>query len=87
MTNYAARLHRAVRLKQTPALVGLDPRFDELPAPIVRSARKREARDRQSLMAAAYEEFCFRVIDVVAASCRPSNRSRLFLRSAARKAC
>ncbi len=87
MTSYANRLHQAVRAKQTAALVGLDPRFRDLPAPIVRSAQKREIRDPRALAAAAYEEFCFRLIDVVAPSCRPSSRSRLFLRSAGRKAC
>jgi orotidine-5'-phosphate decarboxylase len=66
MASYASRLHRAVQCKKTAALVGLDPRFDQLPAPIIRSAEKREIRDRRSLMAAAYEEFCFRLIDVVA---------------------
>jgi len=66
MASYATRLHDAVRSKKTAALVGLDPRFDELPSPIVRSAQKREIRDRRALAAAAYEEFCFRLIDVVA---------------------
>ena len=66
MTSYANRLHQAVRAKKTAALVGLDPRFRDLPAPIVRSAQKREIRDPRALAAAAYEEFCFRLIDVVA---------------------
>ncbi len=66
MTSYANRLHQAVRAKKTAALVGLDPRFRDLPAPIVRSAQKREIRDPRALAAAAYEEFCFRLIDIVA---------------------
>lgn len=66
MASYAIRLHQAVRSKGTAALVGLDPRFAELPSPVIRSAEKREIRDRRALMAAAYEEFCFRLIDVVA---------------------
>ncbi len=66
MASYATRLHHAVRSKKTAALIGLDPRFDQLPSPIIRSAEKREIRDRRALMAAAYEEFCFRLIDVVA---------------------
>jgi orotidine-5'-phosphate decarboxylase len=65
MTTYAARLEQAVRSKKTPAMVGLDPRFCELPAPIRRSAEKRDVRDRRALVAAAYEEFCFRIIDVI----------------------
>jgi len=66
MASYATRLHQAVRSKATAACVGLDPRFNDLPAPIRRSAEKREIRNRHSLMAAAYEEFCFRIIEVVA---------------------
>jgi orotidine-5'-phosphate decarboxylase len=66
MANYATRLHQAVRLKRTAACVGLDPRFGDLPSPVVRVVEKREIRDRRAFMAAAYEEFCFRIIDVVA---------------------
>jgi orotidine-5'-phosphate decarboxylase len=66
MIDYPTRLHQAVRAKKTAACVGLDPRFHDLPAPIVRAAEKRGGRDRSALMAAAYEEFCFRIIDVVA---------------------
>jgi orotidine-5'-phosphate decarboxylase len=66
MANYATRLHQAVRSKKTVACIGLDPRFDGLPAPILRAAEKREFRDRRALIAAAYEDFCFRIIDVVA---------------------
>jgi orotidine-5'-phosphate decarboxylase len=66
MASYATRLHQAVRSKKTAACVGLDPRFDGLPAPILRAAEKREFRDRRALIAAAYEEFCFRIIDVIA---------------------
>lgn len=66
MANYPTRLHQAVRSKRTPVCVGLDPRFSDLPAPILRAAERREIRDRRAVMAAAYEEFCFRIIDVVA---------------------
>ena len=65
MPNYADRLHAAVRRKQTPALVGLDPRYESLPVPIRKAAdaRKLNGIDTQ---AAAFEEFCRRIIDVVA---------------------
>jgi orotidine-5'-phosphate decarboxylase len=66
MASYATRLHHAVRSKATAACVGLDPRFNELPAPIIRSAEKRKIRHRHALMAAAFEEFCFRIIEIVA---------------------
>lgn len=66
MIHYAERLHAAVRNKGTPALVGLDPRFDLLPEDVVGSAQERCNGDENSLSAAAFEEFCFRLIDVVA---------------------
>lgn len=66
MAQYIERLNQAIRSKQTPALVGLDPRFDHLPQPVIRTAEDRRPADRWSLMATAYEEFCCRVIDVVA---------------------
>jgi len=66
MTSYAQRLHEQVQAKRTPALVGLDPRLDQLPKSIVESARQRET-DQVAIAAAAFEEFCVRIIDVVAA--------------------
>ena len=64
MAHYITRLHACVRKKGTPALVGLDPRFDRLPQPIIESARNRES-EQPRIAAAAFEEFCFRLIDVV----------------------
>ena len=64
--HYATRLHAAVRQKSTPALVGLDPRFDLLPPSVVQAAGARGSADERALAAAAFEEFCFRLIDVVA---------------------
>lgn len=66
MTNYATRLHAAIRRKGTPALVGLDPRFDQLPKSTILAAGMRRPRDEAATVASAFEEFCFRVIDVVA---------------------
>ena len=67
MTHYAKRLHDAIRQKGTPALVGLDPRFDQLPQEIQESAARRQASgDRAAGIAAAFDEFCSRLIDVVA---------------------
>ena len=57
--NFADRLIAAVRHKQTPVLVGLDPRAESLPAGML------AAKDPQSI-AQAYETFCRGVIDVVA---------------------
>lgn len=66
MPNYATRLHAAVRSKGTPALVGIDPRFDRLPKPCIAAAEKRNPPNRRALTAAAFEVFCFELIDVVA---------------------
>jgi orotidine-5'-phosphate decarboxylase len=64
-TPFANRLHAAVRQKQTAALVGLDPRLDWLPDDVLASAR-RQVDDPSAVAAAAFEEFCVRIIDVVA---------------------
>src|SRR5580704_1701581 len=66
MSGFAQRLHQAVSSKQTAACVGLDPRFAELPQSVVRAAEARCRGTRREIVAAAYEEFCFRIIDVVA---------------------
>ncbi len=65
MTQFAVRLHQAIRSKQTPALVGLDPRWELLPVEIRRRAEERSSR-QGTVYASAYEEFCCRVIDVIA---------------------
>ena len=63
--HYTTRLHAAITAKQTPALVGLDPRWDQLPPDVVSHAR--ELYDDPAAQAAAgFEEFCIRLIDVVA---------------------
>lgn len=64
-TPFAQRLHAAIRAKGTPALVGLDPRLDWLPDEILARAR-RAHDDPLAVAAAAFEEFCVRIIDVVA---------------------
>jgi orotidine-5'-phosphate decarboxylase len=65
-TSFTQRLHQAVLRKQTAALVGLDPRYAELPQSVVRAAEARCQGTRRQVIAAAYEEFCCRIIDVVA---------------------
>lgn len=64
-TPFANRLHAAVRRTGTPVVVGLDPRFDWLPADVIGRARQ-EHDDSIAVAAAAFEEFCVRLIDVVA---------------------
>jgi len=65
MSHFAVRLHEAISKKGTPALVGLDPRFDQLPAEIVAEAKQKYS-NRAAMVANAYETFCCRVIDIVA---------------------
>jgi orotidine-5'-phosphate decarboxylase len=62
MTNFADKLAAAVRQKQTPVVVGLDPRFESLPESIRNSCRD----GQPTAVAAAVSEFCRSVIDVVA---------------------
>lgn len=57
MQHFADRIGDVVRGKGTPLCVGLDPRVESLPLVL---------RDRHSDPAAACEEFCLRVLDVVA---------------------
>ncbi|HET6326279.1 MAG TPA: orotidine-5'-phosphate decarboxylase [Planctomycetaceae bacterium] len=66
MTGFAERLNQAVLRKQTAALVGLDPRFADLPKSVVQAAEARCSGTRREVAAAAYEEFCYRIIDIVA---------------------
>jgi orotidine-5'-phosphate decarboxylase len=62
MIPFADRLADAVRLKGTPLCVGLDPRWESLPRNI------REPHDPTHLesVAAAFQMFCLRVLDLVA---------------------
>jgi orotidine-5'-phosphate decarboxylase len=60
--HFADRLLTACRAKGNALCVGLDPRWDLLPAEI----RTRHALATPEAMAGAYEEFCLRVLDVVA---------------------
>lgn len=65
MPTYIERLHAAIRKKANPVVVGLDPRFEQLPADVI-AATEDAAPDRAARVAAAFERFCFRIIDVVA---------------------
>src|SRR6516164_9448797 len=62
MDHFADRLAAAVRAKGNPVCVGLDPRWESLPHEI----RRRHDDGTLSGVARAFEEFCGRVIDVVA---------------------
>jgi orotidine-5'-phosphate decarboxylase len=62
MTPFADRLASAVRARGNALCVGLDPRWDSLPLEV----RRRHPDGTLEAVARAYEEFCCRVIDVVA---------------------
>jgi orotidine-5'-phosphate decarboxylase len=62
MIHYADRLCAAVQAKGNALCVGLDPRWESLPAEL----RCRHGDDNLGQVASAFEEFCCRVVDVVA---------------------
>ena len=62
MTHFADRLCEAVRKKGNPLCVGLDPRWESLPDEI----RANHGSDSLDSVGAAFEEFCLRVLKVVA---------------------
>jgi orotidine-5'-phosphate decarboxylase len=62
MTHFADRLAAAVRAKGNAVCVGLDPRWESLPAAL----RDRHGGATLASAAAAFEEFCGRVLDIVA---------------------
>lgn len=58
MPHFFDQLATAVRTKRTPLCVGLDPRHNSLPVAI--------AKRHGANIAAAYEEFCLRVLEILA---------------------
>lgn len=62
MTHFADRLTAAIRAKRNAVCVGLDPRWESLPGEL----KNRHNDGSLSAVAWAFEEFCARVIDVVA---------------------
>ena len=62
MAHFADRLAEAVRAKGNALCVGLDPRWESLP----RAVRERYGCEALEAVAAAFEEFCGRVLDLVA---------------------
>ncbi len=62
MTHFADRLAAAIRAKSNALCVGLDPRWESLPV----SVRERHGGGTLASFAAAFEEFCGRVLEIVA---------------------
>jgi len=64
-TSYVCRLHQAIDRKKSPLVVGLDPRLDRFPAPLLEAARARHG-ESPAWVRAALERFCLGVLDAVA---------------------
>ena len=62
MDHFADRLCAALRARGNAVCVGLDPRWEALPGEV----RARHGADSLEAVARAYEEFCVRVVDLVA---------------------
>src|SRR5438128_375728 len=60
--HFSDRLAAAVRARGNSVCVGLDPRWEQLPLEV----RRRYSDGTLAAVARAYEEFCLRVLDVVA---------------------
>ncbi|MEZ6128437.1 MAG: orotidine-5'-phosphate decarboxylase [Planctomycetaceae bacterium] len=66
MPDFSDRLNSRIRQLGTSALVGLDPRWDWLPQDVQNTATA-TGGNRFEIQARAFESFCCRIIDVVAA--------------------
>jgi orotidine-5'-phosphate decarboxylase len=64
-THFTDRLHARIRSTGTPALVGLDPRLDQLPTSVLQAAEA-QGGSTAEIAARAFESFCFSIIDIVA---------------------
>ncbi len=65
MTHYGERLAAAILKKGNAVIVGLDPRDRQLPPEVLDRARQHYS-DSAEQIARAFEEFCCRVLDIVA---------------------
>ena len=65
MPNYSTRLNTRIRVLKTPALVGIDPRWDLLPAAI-RAVAESKSANRCARDAWGFEAFSKQLIDIVA---------------------
>lgn len=65
MPGFAHRLHSKTEARQTPALVGLDPRWDLLPESI-KAVAAQQGGSTEDQQARAFESFCCELIDIVA---------------------
>ena len=64
--HFADGLAAAVKQRGNPVVVGLDPRWESLPAGL-----RSDSDDSYDAKAHAFTKFCHEIIDVVAPSCLP----------------
>ena len=65
MANFTTRLHQQILARKTPALVGIDPRWDWLPREIQQAAES-GGGGQHSCVARGYERFSCELLDIVA---------------------
>jgi len=65
MASFAERLRAAILRTQTPLCVGLDPRWEQLPE-VIRAPFGGKVPDSLESVAAAYQAFCLKILDLVA---------------------
>ncbi|MFM7924454.1 MAG: orotidine-5'-phosphate decarboxylase, partial [Planctomycetaceae bacterium] len=65
MTGFATRLHQQIQQKQTPALIGIDPRWDWLPAEIRQAAETPGGR-HEEIVARGFERFSCEILELAA---------------------
>ncbi|MHC4712954.1 MAG: orotidine-5'-phosphate decarboxylase [Planctomycetota bacterium] len=65
MKNFADRLIAEIEAKETPAIVGIDPRVELLPLPVRRKCDGKKGGSLRGLVA-AIKSFSFEIIDIVA---------------------
>ena len=65
MTGFATRLHQQIQRKRTPALIGIDPRWDWLPAEIRQQATA-AGGNQSEIIARGFERFSLEILEIAA---------------------
>ncbi|MFN5287925.1 MAG: orotidine-5'-phosphate decarboxylase [Planctomyces sp.] len=65
MAGFATRLHQQIQRKRTPALIGIDPRWDWLPGEIRQSATAAGGSDAE-IVARGFERFSCEILELAA---------------------
>lgn len=65
MTGFATRLHQQIQRKRTPALIGIDPRWDWLPTEIRQQATA-AGGNQSEIIARGFERFSLEILEIAA---------------------